>query len=100
MLGPQPSTLNLDPPTLATPTTPNRPQILSDPAKRREYDSVDEFDDSLPQECRPEDFFKVFGPAFRRNARWSVDTNVPDVGDDTTSYADVEKFYDFWFTFK
>jgi DnaJ homolog subfamily C member 2 len=32
---------------------------LSDPAKRREYDSVDEFDDSLPLECASTDFFKV-----------------------------------------
>eukprot|EP00878_Enallax_costatus_P024802 GHUV01026491.1.p1 GENE.GHUV01026491.1~~GHUV01026491.1.p1 ORF type:complete len:224 (+),score=82.09 GHUV01026491.1:365-1036(+) len=32
---------------------------LSDPAKRREYDSVDEFDDSLPLDCDPADFFKV-----------------------------------------
>jgi DnaJ-class molecular chaperone len=32
---------------------------LSDPAKRREYDSTDEFDDSLPLDCAPADFFKV-----------------------------------------
>jgi len=34
-------------------------QTLSDPAKRREYDSIDEFDDSLPSECATADFFKV-----------------------------------------
>jgi hypothetical protein len=34
-------------------------QTLSDPAKRREYDSIDEFDDTLPQDCAPADFFKV-----------------------------------------
>ena len=33
--------------------------ILSDPSKRREYDSVDTFDDSLPSECASQDFFKV-----------------------------------------
>ena len=33
--------------------------ILSDPARRREYDSVDDFDDSLPVDCAPADFFKV-----------------------------------------
>lgn len=33
--------------------------VLSDPAKRREYDSIDEFDDSLPLDCSPADFFKV-----------------------------------------
>lgn len=32
---------------------------LSDPVKRREYDSIDEFDDSLPLECASADFFKV-----------------------------------------
>jgi hypothetical protein len=32
---------------------------LSDPAKRREYDSIDEFDDSLPSECASVDFFKA-----------------------------------------
>ncbi|KAF5833235.1 hypothetical protein DUNSADRAFT_10516 [Dunaliella salina] len=74
--------------------------VLSDPAKRREYDSTDHFDDSLPLECDPADFFKVFGPAFRRNARWSVDPKVPDVGDEKTPYDQVEKFYNFWFGFK
>ena len=34
---------------------------LSEPAKRREYDSVDEFDDSLPESCAPEDFYRVSG---------------------------------------
>lgn len=33
--------------------------VLSDPTKRREYDSVDEFDDSLPSDCASEDFFKA-----------------------------------------
>jgi hypothetical protein len=33
--------------------------VLSDPAKRREYDSTDEFDDTLPTSCAAADFFKV-----------------------------------------
>jgi len=36
-------------------------EVLSDPAKRREYDSTDEFDDTLPTGCDPADFFKVGG---------------------------------------
>ena len=32
---------------------------LSDPQRRREYDSVDDFDDSLPFDCAPADFFKA-----------------------------------------
>ena len=43
---------------------------------------------------------QVFTPAFRRNARWSVDTSVPDLGDDKAGWEDVDKFYNFWFTFK
>lgn len=43
---------------------------------------------------------QVFGPAFRRNSRWSVDPKVPDVGDEKTPYEQVDKFYDFWFAFK
>lgn len=145
-------------------------ETLSNAAKRREYDSTDEFDDSLPTDCDPADFFKasghqlrlvisafpsaprlpapacapapgcafeagyrpparlllllpappwsphhccchrclpstptlpqVFTPAFRRNARWSVNPAVPDVGDAAAAWPAVEAFYDFWFAFK
>ena len=34
-------------------------ETLSDPAKRREYDSVDDFDDTLPSSAAPSEFFKV-----------------------------------------
>ena len=34
-------------------------ETLSEPNRRREYDSTDTFDDSLPSDCAPEDFFKV-----------------------------------------
>lgn len=43
---------------------------------------------------------QVFGPAFKRNSRWSVTQPVPDVGEEETPYAAVDKFYDFWFSFK
>lgn len=78
-------------------------KILSDPVKRREYDSVDEFDDSLPSECATQDFFKVFAPAFRRNARWSTDQETAaslELGDENTPWEKVEKFYNFWFQFR
>ena len=75
-------------------------ETLSDKAKRREYDSLDEFDDSLPNACPEGGFFATFGPAFRRQARWSEREPVPELGEDDTQYADVEKFYEFWFRFK
>lgn len=43
---------------------------------------------------------QVFGPAFKRNSRWSLTQPVPDVGDEETPYHVVDKFYDFWFAFK
>ncbi|EFH49496.1 hypothetical protein ARALYDRAFT_908528 [Arabidopsis lyrata subsp. lyrata] len=56
-------------------------EVLMDPTKRRIFDSTDEFDDKVPTDCAPQDFFKVFGPAFKRNARWS-NSPLPDLGDE------------------
>ncbi|XP_021901168.1 dnaJ homolog subfamily C member 2-like, partial [Carica papaya] len=75
-------------------------EVLIDPIKRRIYDSSDEFDDEVPTDCTPQDFFKVFGPAFMRNGRWSVNQPVPTLGDESTSLKQVDAFYNFWYTFK
>lgn len=78
-------------------------ETLSDPVKRREYDSLDTFDDSLPGEqeaTSPELFFKHFGAAFMRNAKWSVDKSPPTLGSGDADMKDVDTFYDFWFSFK
>uniref|UniRef100_A0A1J3EUT3 DnaJ-like protein subfamily C member 2 n=1 Tax=Noccaea caerulescens TaxID=107243 RepID=A0A1J3EUT3_NOCCA len=75
-------------------------EVLMDPTRRRIFDSTDEFDDEVPTDCLPQDFFKVFGPAFKRNARWSVNQRIPDLGDENTKLKDVDKFYNFWYAFK
>jgi len=75
-------------------------EVLIDPVKRRIYDSTDEFDDEIPTDCAPQDFFKVFGPAFMRNGRWSVNQPIPTLGDDNTPLKDVDNFYNFWYSFK
>ncbi|KAJ0802445.1 putative transcription factor MYB family [Helianthus annuus] len=75
-------------------------EVLMDPTRRRIYDSTDEFDDEIPTDCSPQDFFKVFGPAFMRNGRWSVNQPIPTLGDDNTPLKEVDAFYDFWFAFK
>ncbi|KAF9686320.1 hypothetical protein SADUNF_Sadunf03G0146500 [Salix dunnii] len=75
-------------------------EALIDPVKRRIYDSTDEFDDEIPTDCAPQDFFKVFGPAFMRNGRWSVNQTVPSLGDEKTSIKEVDSFYNFWYSFR
>lgn len=46
-------------------------EILSDPVKRRAFDSVDPtFDNTVPSKAEgKEKFFDVFAPVFERNAR-------------------------------
>ncbi|CAN8259749.1 unnamed protein product [Cochlearia groenlandica] len=75
-------------------------EVLMDPTRRRIFDSTDEFDDEVPTDCLPQDFYKVFGPAFKRNARWSVNQRIPDLGDENTKLIEVDKFYNFWYAFK
>jgi len=75
-------------------------ETLTDPEKRKKYDSTLPFDDSIPDDKVEEsEFFKVFGPAFRRNALWSNKRPVPDLGDENTDIKKVYKFYEFWENF-
>ncbi len=78
-------------------------ETLSDPKKKRAYDSQGPFDDSIPSTesvKKPEDFYSIFGEAFDRNARWSSRGGVPGLGDDKTPIEQVQRFYNFWFEFK
>ena len=47
---------------------------LSDPVKRRSYDSTVDFDESIPKEGEGlgDDFYAVFGPVFERNLRFAA----------------------------
>jgi len=57
-------------------------ETLTDVEKKKKYDSTRKFDDTIPEEaCDPAKFFDVFGPAFVRNATWSVKKNIPNMGD-------------------
>lgn len=78
--------------------------VLSDKKKRAAYDSIDDVDDSIPSEkdatSSSKRFYEKFGACFALNARWSVSNRVPELGDDDTSLESVDRFYDFWYSFK
>uniref|UniRef100_A0A4W4HE90 DnaJ homolog subfamily C member 2 n=1 Tax=Electrophorus electricus TaxID=8005 RepID=A0A4W4HE90_ELEEL len=76
-------------------------EILSDPIKRRAFDSVDPtFDNMVPSKAEGKDnFFEVFAPAFERNARWSIKKHVSHLGSLESSFEEVDNFYSFWYNF-
>lgn len=74
---------------------------LGDEKKRRGYDSQFEFDDHVPTGLDAgDDFFEVYGPVFRRNARFSERKPVPQLGTSKSSIERVLRFYEFWETFE
>lgn len=84
--------------------------VLSNPERRRQFDSVDPFYDifetdvptaSQVQKAKnPEKFFfQSFGPVFEREARFSRKQPVPLLGSFDDTKAAVEGFYDFWYNF-
>ncbi|ESN96960.1 hypothetical protein HELRODRAFT_193411 [Helobdella robusta] len=79
-------------------------EVLGVPSKRRSYDSVDPtFDDHIPPNNNEskQNFFKVFGPVFQRNIRWSTKTKkVLTLGDEETPFDQVDDFYNFWYNFE
>ena len=85
-------------------------EILSNPEKRRQFDSVDPYFASLEDEIDASDltkrsqkssdgFFAAFGPVFERHARFSKHSPVPLLGAVSGTKAEVEGFYDFWYNF-
>ncbi|KAM4569540.1 dnaJ homolog subfamily C member 2 [Odontesthes bonariensis] len=76
-------------------------EILSDPVKRRAFDSVDPtFDNTVPSKSEgKENFSEVFSPVFERNARWSSKKHVPKLGTTESSFEEVDNFYSFWYNF-
>ncbi|KAM9845758.1 dnaJ homolog subfamily C member 2 [Aulostomus maculatus] len=77
-------------------------EVLSDPVKRRAFDSVDPtFDNSVPSKSEgKENFFQVFSSVFERNSRWSTNKkHVPKLGTLESTFEEVDNFYSFWYNF-
>ena len=82
--------------------------VLTNESKRRAYDSQLPFDEAIPDMEITEKylakgdhkFFKLYGPVFKRNARFSVKKPVPELGDLETEISKVYDFYDFWNKFE
>ena len=75
---------------------------LSDPEKRKKYDSTIIFDDSIPEdkEYTEKSFFSTFGPVFLKNGIWSKKKPVPKLGDMQSPLQKVKLFYKFWHNFQ
>jgi len=78
-------------------------ELLSNTETRRQYDSIDNFNDFLPTGFRykkddEDHFYDTFRPPFMRQAKFSNTTPVPQLGDATTPMEQVNKFYKFWFS--
>lgn len=65
----------------------NAYETLIDTTKRRRYDSSLPFDDNIPSEqthdINEENFYDIFEPVFRKNARFAKKKPVPTIGDPT-----------------
>jgi hypothetical protein len=73
-------------------------ELLSNPKKRRDFDSLDEFDDSIPSfdAASGDDFLQTFAPVFARNSRWSEVQPAPLLGETDAPFEEVAVFYNFW----
>jgi len=75
-----------------------------DPVRKIKYDSALPFDDKIPLlteiKLNGDNFFELYEPTFKRNARFSIVKPVPSIGDMNTPMDQVYIFYTFWDNFK
>lgn len=75
-------------------------EILTDPVKRRQFDSVDEKASIKPPPKNSKgDFIKLWGPVFESEARFSNKQPVPLLGTMDSTKEEIDSFYSFWSNF-
>lgn len=75
-------------------------ELLLDPVRRRQFDSVDEAADVPPPTKKSQgDFIELWKPFFDAEARFSNKQPVPSLGNMESSKAEVDAFYSFWYNF-
>ncbi|KAI8805088.1 hypothetical protein BJ742DRAFT_775504 [Cladochytrium replicatum] len=74
-------------------------EILGDPVKRRQWDSIDPKFDDVYKNVKKGDFFDVFSEAVEREGRFSKRQPVPPLGTIDATREEIEAFYEFWRNF-
>jgi DnaJ family protein C protein 2 len=77
-------------------------EVLLDPVKRRQFDSVDENAEVEPPSkkvTQKGNFYKLWGKVFEAEGRFSKTQPVPKLGNEKSTKEDVEHFYNFWYNF-
>jgi DnaJ family protein C protein 2 len=76
--------------------------ILLDPVKRRQYDSVDEHADVEPpskKQAKEGKYYKLWSNVFKSEGRFSRVQPVPKFGDENSTKEEVDAFYNFFYNF-
>ncbi|KAI4595386.1 hypothetical protein KJ359_007061 [Pestalotiopsis sp. 9143b] len=74
-------------------------EVLLDPVKRRQFDSVDEKADVEPPSKKEaqKNFYKTWGRVFKSESRFSKIQPVPQLGGEDATKEEVDTFYNFWY---